>query len=211
MLSRFSFDSGKRFHSGGRWLIIALAVAIAICLPFLADAKDRKQAINDKGPPAAADAKEKKTKQNALALDRKMEEVTIAATDADMTMVDVYVGDFTKPIVNPRCLDVSTLIAATPEAKEAAKAKMNGSIGKYWILLSKASDRVERWTKDFIEARKISFLCKREKLIPLLLKQEQYKGKSEEELIAGFDVTDQIIAFSSAKSANESKEDEGFP
>jgi len=191
-----------------RWLIILL---IAGLLPMFSAAKDRSQPTGIKNEINAAAEEQKslaaakKATEQKPPIPQKKEELTITATKKDFAEGDIFIGIIEKEIINPRCLDTAIFIKNMPEIKEAEKERKGGSEGKYWILLSYANDHMHKQIEEYAKTQKITFLCKRDKLFALLRQREQYEKKSDRELIAAFDVTNEILEYFSKKNKNSKK------
>lgn len=200
------------FASRDKRLIIILAVIVLLYFSAGARANDQPKPANGKAVQTVAEKKPaKKTEENKPpAAGQKKEEVTITATADDLQAADIFVGQIINgSIINPRCFDRASLLDSLPESKAAAKADKEKNEGKYWILRAYASTRMEREIQEFSRdaKNKAAFLCVREKLLPLLRKQPAYKDKTDEDLIAGFDVTDEIIEYFAERNSERQKND----
>jgi len=72
--------------------------------------------------------------------------IAVAAQSIPDTQVDssrVYYGT-TTGFENPAEVDIEAAIQSTPEYQEIVKKKLDNGTGKYWILISDATDRVHR-------------------------------------------------------------------
>ena len=67
--------------------------------------------------------------------------------DAQADPSRVYYGS-TAGFENPAEVDTETAIQSTPEYQEILKKKLDSGTGKYWILISEATDRVHRAISD---------------------------------------------------------------
>lgn len=190
--------------TSGKWLIIPI-IAFFFFAPALVTAKDQRPDPG-KNPAVVMEAKAKKSEiAKPAAKDQKKEEAIIAATDKDINKADIFVGQVSDSIANPRCVDITALLAVMPECREAEKQRLEHFEARYWILLSKANDHMRKVIWDYAAANNVAFLCKREKLLPLLRKLDQYKEKSDQELIAGFDITEMIIEDFEQKNPSNKK------
>lgn len=76
--------------------------------------------------------------------------ITVAAQSIPDAQVDpsrVYYGS-TGGFDKPAEVDSEAAIQATPEYQEILKKKLDSGTGKYWILISEATDRVHRAISD---------------------------------------------------------------
>ena len=60
--------------------------------------------------------------------------------DEHLDPKQIFFGD-PKAFDSPAAVDIQTIIEATPEYQEIKKDKIKRGTAKYWILLSKATDR----------------------------------------------------------------------
>jgi len=67
--------------------------------------------------------------------------VTYKIPKAEIKPQRIYFGD-AESFSNPGEIDYQQVIRATPEYQEIIRKKIERGTGKYWILLSKASDRI---------------------------------------------------------------------
>lgn len=66
---------------------------------------------------------------------------TYTIPDPEVDVQKVYYGSCSS-FKNPAEIDYEEVIRATPEYEQVKKKKIEPGTGKYWILLSQASDRV---------------------------------------------------------------------
>lgn len=67
--------------------------------------------------------------------------------DAQLDSSRVYYGSHAS-FENPAEVDIDAAIQSTPEYQEIVKKKIDSGTGKYWILISEATDRVHRAISD---------------------------------------------------------------
>jgi len=187
------------YAAGKRWLIIVSAIVIFFSSVELSFAKDKKSNPKEK--------KQTTSSVEAAPAPVKRETVTIPAADNILQASDIFVGNINSNMVNPRCIDIDTLLSSMPETRDAKKAQDAGSLGKYWILRARASERMEFEIKQYVEAKDIGYLCKRDQLFVILRKLDQYKSKSDDELIAGFDISDELIEYFEKKNSEKKGKD----
>lgn len=70
----------------------------------------------------------------------------------------IYFGS-AKGFDKPGTVDYGKLIKATPEYAQIKKKRIQAGTGKYWILLSQASDRVVRAISDVGKATDYDFIA----------------------------------------------------
>lgn len=66
-----------------------------------------------------------------------------AIPDSQVDTSRVYYGS-TAAFDNPAEVDIEAAVHSTPEYQEIVKKKIDSGTGKYWILISDATDRVHR-------------------------------------------------------------------
>lgn len=135
---------------------------------------------------------------NALSEEQKppsKPHVEISPAQAEIPYSKIFFGRWTEKITNPYCINMGELTKNTAEYKEVQKQKMRQNTAKYWILMAHANDVVRQQIIDFANAKHIEFICDRERLFPILRRQQEFNGKSEAELITQFDLTKPIMKF----------------
>lgn len=168
-----------------KWL---LAIAI-LAWPLATSADDQTQ-------PAKETKIEKQLGVKSSLLDKLKKKKPAAITQKNLLGADIFVGEIGEAeISESRCLDIPAFLQSIPETKEAEKCRQNGRQARYWILTSQANDRAKKEIREYVTKKDIYFLCKRPMLIALLRKQDKYDKKTDEELIAEFDITADIIKY----------------
>lgn len=78
--------------------------------------------------------------------------------EKELSIEKIYFGSGTN-FGNPAELDYQKIIGETPEYKEIIEKKMEAGTGKYWILLSQASDRVVKSIQSFATANSYDLIA----------------------------------------------------
>jgi hypothetical protein len=120
------------------------------------------------------------------------EKLELFLAQGEIPIEKMYVGTAGMTAVNPRCIDYSELVMATPSYRELKERKLAPSSGAYWLLISQGSDIAWREVNKYAKKQGITLITDRENLVKLLKKQERFKDNTAEELIGWFDITDQI-------------------
>ena len=92
-----------------------------------------------------------------------------------------------------RVVDYNTLIKSTPEYKEIYNGKIESGTGKYWILMSQATDRIIKAINDYAKGNSIDCIAKRSSVNSFEVLPEEHQGKSRDDLLNELDITNSIV------------------
>lgn len=115
----------------------------------------------------------------------------------------IITGEWKEKIADPHCVDIVGLIEVTAPYKEIAKRHIDVGTGRYWILMSMASETVRTAISDYAREKRIYFICPRNVLFPILKRLPEFKDKTDDELIKQFDITAQIADYALKKNQGE--------
>ena len=82
---------------------------------------------------------------------------TYTISNDEIDIEKIYVGGASN-FSNPAEIDFKEVVENTPERKEILRKKIESGTGKYWILLSKATDRARRILEDVSTEEKYDFV-----------------------------------------------------
>ncbi len=103
-----------------------------------------------------------------------------AIPDSQVDSSRVYYGS-TGAFEKPGEVDIEAAIQSTPEYQEIVKKKIDNGTGKYWILISDATDRVHRAISDVGKVKEYD-----------LIAEKGYLGKLEPP-VACADITAHVL------------------
>ncbi len=109
--------------------------------------------------------------------------IAVAAQSIPDSQVDpsrVYYGS-AAGFDSPAEVDTEAAIQSTPEYREILKKKLDSGTGKYWILISEATDRVHRAISDVGKVKEYD-----------LIAEKGYLGKLDPP-VACTDITERIL------------------
>jgi len=106
---------------------------------------------------------------------------------------DIYWGENSGTIINPRCVDFKLIVQSTEEYQKIIADKLDRSGAKYWILISRASDVAVRKIRDYAEEKKLEFICSKSTLLSLLNKLPEFENTRLSDLEKQFNITKQIL------------------
>ncbi|MFA6228014.1 MAG: hypothetical protein WC668_02395 [Patescibacteria group bacterium] len=175
---------------------IVMAAALIAALVLTGAATTGKS--NGKTPDRQTETKENKTAEEKIESVKPekpnpaKEKLELFLAQGEIPVEKMYVGTAGMTALNPRCIDYSELVMATPSYRELKERKLAPSSGAYWLLISQGSDTAWREINKYAKKQSITLITDRENLVKLLKKQERFKDNTAEELIGWFDITDQI-------------------
>jgi len=105
---------------------------------------------------------------------------------------DIFYGSNSQ-VKELRVIDYEFLTKSTPEYQEILKKKIEPGTGKYWILMSQASDRVIKSINNYAQKNNIDTIAKKSAITSFEILPTDYQDKSNDYIFNKIDITKKII------------------